>query len=268
MALPDLVDSHCHLTWDSFRPDFDAVLSRMRERGVAQAVIPATSVAVAHKALELARAHSNLFAAAGTHPNDVPDDFDAELAQLDALLGTGDFVGVGETGLDYYRDSTDPIAQRRAFEAHADLALKYALPIIVHIRDRDGVFRAYDDVADVIASKPGLTGVIHCFSGNAAYARRFVDLGFHVSFSGILTFKNGQALREAAKVVPLDRVLVETDAPFLVPEPNRGKIKRCEPAFVADTARILALTLERDEAEVRAATTANTRRLFRLTKPG
>ncbi len=260
--LPPLVDSHCHLTWESYDEDRDAVIGRMAEEGVEQAVVVATSVANARECAALCDAHEGLYPTAGIHPNDVPDDLDAALAELDEVLLGGGFVAVGETGLDYYRDNTVPERQQRSFRHHCRRALENDLPVIVHIRDRDGSWQAFDDVGDIIEEFPGLRGVIHCYTGDPAHARRYLDAGFVISFAGILTFPKGDNVRESALAVPIEETLVETDAPFLAPVPRRGK--RNEPAYVAHTARSLAELKGLSEADVRRITTRNARRLFRL----
>ncbi len=260
--LPDLVDSHCHLTWDSFDEDRDAVIERMAEAGVTQAVVVATGIEDALAAAALCDGREGLYPTAGIHPNDLPEDLDGGLAALEALLLDGGRVAVGETGLDYYRDRVPPERQRRSFEAQIDMALRFDLPLVVHIRDRDGRTDAYDDVARLLENRDGLRGVIHCFTGSADHARRYVAAGCYVSFSGILTFPKGENVREAARAVPIERTLVETDAPFLAPLPYRGK--RNEPAYVAEVARALAPLKGLSEADARRITSRNARTLFRL----
>lgn len=262
-ALPPLVDSHCHLAWPDFDADLAGVVERMHAAGVLQAVCVATDAASAEKARSIADRFAGMIATAGFHPNDVPRDFDAAWREVEAQLRSGRFGAVGETGLDYYRDPVPPELQRVSFDRHAQLARELDLPLIVHIRDRDGQLAAYDDVAQILADVAGVRGVIHCFTGDASHALRYLDLGMHISFSGVLTFKNADNVRAAAQVVPLERTLVETDAPFLSPEPYR-KVRRCEPAFVAATARRLAALKGVAEAEVRAITTRNAQALFAL----
>lgn len=257
-----LVDSHCHLAWDSFTADLDDVLERMRESSVLDAVVVATDAASARRGLALCAASAGLHPTAGLHPNDVPDDLDGELARLAELVGSGGFCAVGETGLDYYRDAVDPARQHRSFRRHADLAADHDLPLVVHIRDRDGSERAFEDVARLLEERRDLRGVIHCYTGSRAYAERYLAAGFFISFSGILTFPKGGNVRDVAAATPLERTLVETDAPFLAPEPWRGR--RNEPAFVGAVARRLAELRGLDEAEVRQRTAANARALFRL----
>jgi TatD DNase family protein len=261
-VLPPLVDSHCHLTAEPFGEDLEAVLDRMRAAGVAEAVVVGTGVADSRAARALAAGRPGLHPTAGIHPNEVPEDVGAALARLEAVLGEGDFVALGETGLDYYRDRVDRGRQSEAFLGHLELARRHDLPVVVHLRDRTGRREVFEDAHALLARRPGVRGVLHCYTGGADDALRFVEGGFFVSFAGILTFRNGANVREAARAVPLERTLVETDAPYLAPEPHRGA--RNEPAFVADTARALAALKGLSEERVRAATAANARALFRL----
>ena len=256
------MDSHCHLTWESFDEDVEEVIDRMRADGVEQAIVVATSVENARACAALCEGREGLYPTVGIHPNDVPEDLAPALAELDGLLHEGGFVALGETGLDYFRDWTDPEPQKRSFRHHCALALANDLPVIVHIRDKDGSVQAYDDVAEIIEEHPGLRGVIHCYTGDPAHAARYLAAGFVISFSGILTFPKGENVRESARFVPIEQTLVETDAPFLAPVPRRGK--RNEPAYVAHTARALAELKGLSESDVRRITTRNTRRLFRL----
>ncbi len=261
-GLPPLVDSHCHLTWDSFEGDLEDVLARMREAGVDQSVVVATSVENAYACAALCEGREGLYPTAGIHPNDVPVDVDAALAALDEALLGGGFVAVGETGLDYYRDNTEPERQKKAFRHQCTLAVENDLPVIVHIRDKEGRWDAFDDTGDIIEEFPGLRGVIHCYTGDPAHAERYLASDFVISFSGILTFPKGENVRESALAVPIERTLVETDAPFLAPIPRRGK--RNEPSFVAHTAKALSELKGLSEADVRRITTKNARQLFRL----
>ena len=261
-----LVDTHCHLAWDSFGPDLEEVLARARGAGVAQMVVVATDPDSAEACARVSAGREGLYPTAGLHPNDLPDPWRPSFDRIEALVRGGGYTAIGETGLDYYRDAVRPARQHESFLAHAHLARAMDLPLIVHIRDKDGSTAAYDDVATVLAEVSGVRGVIHCFTGDAAHAKRYVDLGFYVSFSGILTFPKAENVREAARAVPIERTLVETDAPFLAPIPHRGA--RNEPAFVADTARRLAEVKGLSEEDVRRITTANARALFRLPGDG
>ncbi len=258
-----LVDSHCHLTWSDFDADLDDVVGRMATAGVAQAVCVATDPKSAAKARAIADRFENIFPTAGLHPNDLPENWQEWFADIEGRLRNASAIAVGETGLDYYRDSVPPERQRISFTRHARLARELDVPLIVHIRDQDGRLGAYDDVAEILEETRCERGVIHCYTGDVGHAKRYLDRGFHISFSGILTFKTAQNVRDAANVTPLDRALVETDAPFLSPEPNR-KVRRCEPSFVLHTARRLAELKGVPFEELARITTANARALFRL----
>jgi TatD DNase family protein len=261
-ALSPLVDTHCHLAWESYRDDLDAVLARAREAGVEQMVVVATDPDTAQASAAVCAGREGLFPTTGIHPNDLPEDWRASFARVEAQARAGGFVAIGETGIDHLRDAVPPQRQREAFAAHADLARALDLPVIVHVRDADGRAGAYDDAEAVLRATPGVRGVLHCYTGDAEHAKRYLDLGLCVSFSGILTFPKGENVREAARAVPIERTLVETDAPFLAPIPHRGA--RNEPAFVAATARRLAEVKGLSEDDVRRITTANARDLFRL----
>jgi TatD DNase family protein len=224
--------------------------------------VVATTPEDSARTLALCRGREGLFPTAGLHPNDVPESWDPRALADAVAAGAGAYVAVGETGLDYYRDAVSRERQQSAFEAQIDLARRHDLPVIVHIRDREGRWDAYDDVARTLESAGGARGVIHCYTGDPAHAERYLAAGFYVSFSGILTFPKGENVREAARAVPLARTLVETDAPFLAPLPQRGA--RNEPGFVAHTCAALARLKSVPEAEARAATAANARALFRL----
>lgn len=258
-----LVDSHCHLTWPDFEPDLDAVIERMHAVGVERAVCVATDPKSAARAREIADRFDVIHPTAGLHPNDLQDEWRDDFADIEARLRDGRAIAVGETGLDYYRDWVPAERQRTSFARHATLARELDLPLIVHIRDQDGRWGAYDDVDLLLEETRCTRGVIHCYTGDVAHAERYLARGFLVSFSGIVTFKGAQNVRDAAKATPLDRVLVETDAPFLSPEPHR-KVKRCEPAFVRNTAERLAEVKGVALRELARVTTDNARRLFRL----
>jgi len=261
-ALPPLVDTHCHLAWDSLKDDVDVVVARARAAGVDEMVVVATDSATARASAAICEGRAGLYPTTGLHPNDVPADFEAEWARIEAQARSGRFVAIGETGIDTYRDAVALDRQRASFLAHVRLARELDLPVIVHLRDHDGVFGAYDVAAGVLASVPGVRGVVHCFTGDAAHASPFLDLGLYVSFSGIVTFPKGENVRDAARAVPIERMLVETDAPYLAPIPHRGA--RNEPAFVAATARRLAEVKGLSEADVRRITTRNAHDLFRI----
>ncbi len=252
-----LIDSHCHLDMD-FDADRDAVLARARSAGVgAMVTIGASgSFDANRKAVALAAAHDVIHATVGVHPHEAASVDDAVLDAIAALAAEPKVVAIGETGLDYHYEHSPRAAQRQAFARFVQLARRLALPLVVHLREAD------DDAVEVLRGE-GATevgGVIHCFSGDATSARRFLDLGFHISFSGIVTFKTADALREAARIVPADRLMVETDAPFLAPIPYRGR--RNEPALVVRTAAVIAEVRGESMERVATATSANTVRLF------
>jgi TatD DNase family protein len=225
-----LFDTHCHLTWHADTDPPAERVARARASGVERLLTVAVDLASARECATIAASIPGVQASAGIHPNDVPQaaDLDASLAELASLLHDGEFVAVGESGLDYFRDWSEPADQIASLEAHLDLAEAHELPIILHCR------AAADALHEVLSSRGrAISGVMHCFSEGAAHARRFLDLGLHVSFAGNLTYPKSDELRAAASLIPADRLLVETDAPFLAPQTKRGK--RNEPAYVAHT---------------------------------
>ena len=255
-----MIDSHCHLDFAEYANDRGQVLARARGAGITAFVCIGSGkdTVSAREAVSLAAAEPDIWAAVGVHPHDVARMSEADWSELDALARAPRVVGIGETGLDYHYDHSPREAQLAAYERFVELARAVRRPVISHVRD------AHDDAARILrdAGAPEVGGVIHCFTGGVAEARKYLDLGHHLSFSGILTFKNAQPIREAAAFAPLERILVETDAPFLAPIPHRGK--RNEPAFIVETLRVLAEVRGAAVADVDAATTENTRRLFGL----
>jgi TatD DNase family protein len=255
-----MIDSHCHLDFEAFGPDREQVLARAREAGVTCFICigSGSDTVSARQSVALAAEQPDVFAAVGVHPHDVARMSEADWTELEGLARAPRVVGIGETGLDFHYNHSPADVQRQAYERFVALARAVGRPVISHVRD------AHDDAVDILtrAGAAEVGGVIHCFTGGVAEARRYLDLGHHLSFSGILTFKNAQPIRDAAAFAPLDRVLVETDAPYLAPIPHRGK--RNEPAFMKETLRVLAEVRGAGVAEVEAATAANTRRLFRL----
>jgi len=255
-----IIDSHCHLDMDDFAPDQAEVLGRATTAGVsAMITIGAGGPLEANdRAVALARTHPQVYATVGVHPHEASVVSDAVLGTIQGLAREPKVVAIGETGLDYHYDNSPRPQQRAAFARFIQLARTLTLPIVVHLRDADR------DALEILRAERGSEngGVIHCFSGDAASARAYLDLDFHISFSGIVTFKNAEALREAARIVPADRLMVETDAPFLAPEPYRGR--RNEPALVVRTAAVLAAVRGETLETVAERTCANTRRLFHL----
>lgn len=261
-ALPagtSLIDSHCHLDVD-FTADRPAVLDRARRAGVsAMVTIGASGTFDANRAaIALASASPEIFATVGIHPHEASTVSDGTLSELAALAHHPRVVAIGETGLDYHYDHSPRAQQRAAFARFIELARRLNRPIVVHLREADA------DAAEILRSERAheVGGVIHCFSGDVASARHFLDLGFHISFSGIVTFKSADGPRAAARLVPLDRLMVETDAPFLAPVPYRGR--RNEPALVVRTAAVVAELRGEPLDRLAAATHENTERLFRL----
>jgi TatD DNase family protein len=252
-----LIDSHCHLNYEGLVERQDEVLDNARQRGVQGFLNISTRQKEWGDVIAVAERHEDVWASVGVHPHEA--DAHPHLGAAALAEGTNNprVVAIGECGLDYYYDKSDRQAQRERFEAHIDAARQTGLPLIVHTRD------AEKDTAEILeraVKEQGVTGVLHCFTGSAELARKGLDLGFYVSLSGIVTFKNAQDLQQTAKWLPADQMLVETDAPFLAPVPHRGR--KCEPAFVADTASFVAQLRGEDPNALGEATTANFFRLF------
>ena len=266
MTTPVLVDSHAHVAEPAFEADRAAVLARAAAAGVTTIVcVGATgSVDTNAPAVALAGEHDGVrvVASVGIHPHEAATADDAAFETLRQLAGRPGVVALGETGLDYYYDHSPRAAQLDAFARTAALARELALPLVVHVRD------AHADAVGVLRTEPlgPAGGVIHCFTGGAGDVRPYLDLGLHISISGIVTFRNAEALRDAARAIPLDRLLIETDSPYLAPVPNRGK--RNEPAHVRLVAENLASIREEPLDALAAATTANALRLFGLVQKG
>ena len=252
-----LIDSHAHLTFDPFDNDRDEVLRRSREKGVETIITIGTELRSSRAAVALSERYEMVFASAGVHPHAVDDFDDADWAQLAALWAHPRVCAVGETGLDYYYDYGDRARQRLLFRRHLEAAGQVGLQVVVHIRD------AFDDAFDLMA-QVGLPcgGVVHCFTGGPAECERALSLGMYISLSGIVTFKSAKSLRSAVPLIPSERLLVETDAPYLAPVPNRGK--RNEPANVVYTARAVAELRGVAYEALCRTTRANTIRLFGL----
>lgn len=252
-----LIDSHCHLNYEGLVERQDEVLDAARARGVAGFLNISTRQKEWAAIIATAERNPDVWASVGVHPHEADAHPDLGAAALIEGADHPKVIAIGECGLDYYYDKSDRQAQRERFEAHIEAARATGLPLVIHTRD------AEDDTAEILTSavrKGGVSGVLHCFTGSAELARKGLDLGFLISLSGIVTFKNAADLQATAKWIPEDMLLVETDSPFLAPVPNRGKT--CEPAFVADTAAFVA-ELRGVETEALAdATTANFFRLF------
>ena len=252
-----LIDSHCHLNYPGLAERQEEVLANARARGITGFLNISTRQKEWGEVVGVAERNDDVWATIGVHPHEADAHPDLGAAALIEAAGHPRVIAIGECGLDYFYDKSDRAAQRDRFQAHIEAARAAGLPLVVHTRD------AEDDTAEALAreaGKGGVTGVLHCFTGSAKLARKALDLGFYVSISGIVTFKNAQDLQQTAKIIPLDRLLVETDAPFLAPVPNRGKT--CEPAYVADTAAFLSELRNEPLDVLAAATTANFFRLF------
>ena len=263
VALPlgaTLIDSHCHLDEERFAADREAVITRALAAGVTRMVTIGASggMQANHAAVALAQQHAAIFATVGIHPHEASTVTPAVIDDINRLARSPKVVGVGETGLDYYYDNSPRAAQQDGFRQFVALARQLRLPLVVHLRD------AYDDAVAILRHEHAadVGGVIHCFSGDRQAARALLDLGFYLSFSGIVTFKTADELRAVARMVPAERVLVETDAPFLAPVPYRGK--RNEPAYVVHTAAAIATQRGRPLDDIAELTRTNTERLFRL----
>ena len=248
------IDSHCHL--DSL-DDAGAALERARAAGVAGMVTVGTDLGTSRRCVELAGSAPGVWATVGIHPYDAKGFGPAELAEVVRLAGAPKVVAIGEVGLDYYRDHSPRQDQHRAFRAQIGAAKDLGKALVLHVRD------ALDDAFDVLADEgPPDRLVFHCFSGGTDEARRAVELGGHVSFAGNVSYRGAELLREAARAVPLERLLVETDAPYLAPVPHRGKPN--EPAFVVAVGEALASATGRSVDEIGEATAANACRVFGL----
>ena len=272
-----LIDSHAHLDSERYADDREAMLRRAWEAGVGTVL----SIGIGEQAAGMDRALAicrefngrpesgagipKLFASAGVYPHNATEIDDAVLAKLDSLLAEPEVIACGEIGLDYYHEGAPHLAQREGLVKQLEIAAARKRPILIHCRPKDGATDAWDDLFEILDAhwRPtGLGGVMHCFGGGWEQARRSLDLGFLVSFAGNLTYPKAQPLRDVAARMPLDRVLVETDAPWLAPAPHRGK--RNEPAWVLRTALVLAEVLGVNEEEISSATTKNFNRLFRF----
>jgi TatD DNase family protein len=255
-----IIDTHCHLADRKLDVDLEGVLRRAAEAGIGAMVSigAISSIETDRRTVEIAEAHPHIYAAIGVHPHDAKDCDAERLNALRELAQSKKVVAIGESGLDFHYMHSPVEAQEAALRRQLELAAEFELPIVIHCRNAED--RMVAIVREV--GMPSRGGVIHCFTGNRDAAREFVALGFHISFSGIVTFRNAREVQDAAPTVPDDRVMVETDAPYLAPEPYRGK--RNEPAFVRRTLEVLA-KLRGIEAEGLAAITSeNARRLFGL----
>ncbi|MBN2759282.1 MAG: TatD family hydrolase [Rhodobacteraceae bacterium] len=257
MTQPQLVDSHCHLDFPDFDGEHEAVIGRAHAAGVTRMVTICTKLSALPKVQAIAEAHDSVFFAAGTHPMSVAKEPMVTVAELVALAAHPKMVGIGETGLDYHYTAESAAVQAESLRIHIEAARQTKLPLIIHARDAD------EDMARILTEEHragAYTCVMHCFSSSATLAQATLDLGFYLSMSGIAAFPRSADLRAIFASAPADRILVETDAPYLAPPPHRGR--RNEPAYTAHTARVGAEVFGMTEAAFAAQTSANFDRLF------
>ena len=252
-----LIDTHCHLFYDDLKNDLSGVLDRAYSLGVNQFICVATNMEDARECLLMGESHENIFASAGVHPHDAKDAPDDFVDQIYDLMTFDSMVAVGEMGLDYFRNISDPEIQKNVFRAQMGIAQDLKKPVIFHNRDAD------DDVIKILKEFPDVRGVAHCFSSNLETAKAFMELGYFISFSGNLTFKNSH-LPGVAKDLPLDRIMVETDSPYLSPVPHRGKPN--EPGRTRFVAEKLAEIHDVPLKIIAEKTSANASDLFGLPK--
>ncbi len=251
-----LVDSHCHLDFKDFNGELDEVVARAGEAGVGMMVTIGTTLRGFEGVLKVAETYDNIVCTVGIHPHEAEAEPDVDTARLVELAQHPKVVGIGETGLDYFYEHSPREAQKTNFRAHIEASRETKLPLVIHTRDAD------EDMAEILTEEMGkgtFPALLHCFSSSRALAMTALDLGLYISLSGIVTFRSATELQATAKDVPLERLLVETDAPYLAPVPKRGK--RNEPSFVAHTAAKVA---ELQGIEVEALTAATTDNFFRL----
>ncbi|HKS84606.1 MAG TPA: TatD family hydrolase [Pseudolabrys sp.] len=247
-----LVDSHCHLDFPDFAAELDAVVARARAAGIGRMVTISTRVRKHAQVLGIAEKFPDVFCSVGTHPNHAHEEPEIDAKALIAVAKHPKVVAIGEAGLDYFRKGSPREAQAAGLRQHIAAARETGLPLVIHSRDCD------DDMARILREESGkgaFPAILHCFTGGRDLAFTAIDLGHYVSFTGILTFRNSEGLREIAAALPADRIMVETDAPYLAPLPHRGK--RNEPAYVAETAKVLADVRGVSPDEIARQTTEN-----------
>jgi len=254
----DVIDTHAHLNLEEFGEDYEDAIDRAQDAGVTQIVCVGTSAESSHRAMQIAARHLGIVhATTGIHPNYAMEAHPDEWDHIDMLAHEPEVVGIGETGIDYHREHTPPEIQKAFFRRHLEFAAKYDKPVIIHSRKAEG------DDEEVVQDFLGeVRGIRHCFSGSAEEAERWVEMGFHISFAGNVTWSGRKQLKEAAKAVPAGRLLVETDCPYLTP--SGAESRRNEPAFVVNTLTALSELRGVDPEELATQTTANAKRLFRI----
>lgn len=257
-----IVDSHCHLNYKGIKEEQGAVIDRARAAGVGCMLAINTKLREYSEIVDIVETYDDIFGTVGIHPHEAESEPDVAVPALIERAAHPKIVGIGETGLDYYYDNAPRDMQQVNFRAHIAASRETGLPLIVHTRDAD------EDCVRIMReemNKGAFPGVIHCFTASQMLADATMEMGFYISISGIVTFKSAKALQETAKKIPLDRLLIETDSPFLAPVPHRGKT--CEPAFVADTAQFLADLRGETVEELGEKTTANFFKLFNKVSP-
>ncbi|MBW8041953.1 MAG: TatD family deoxyribonuclease [Planctomycetes bacterium] len=254
-----LIDTHCHLTFGQLADDVEQVIARSLTAGVTAWITVGTDPDHNQKVIELARKYDNMYAAVGVHPHDAKDVTDQAIRQLHALSQNKKVVAIGETGLDFHYDHSPRDKQAEVFKSHLQLAQELNLPVIIHSRE------AFDETMEILQrSGPDLEKVVfHCFSGSPEQAKIVLDAGFYISFTGVVTFKNAESIRQAAEIVPLDRLMLETDCPYMSPEPMR-KQKINEPALMIHTAKFLAELKGMDLPDFAASVTATSKSFFNM----
>jgi len=254
-----LIDTHAHLAFEPLLSDIDGVLKRSIDAGVTRWITVGTNTPENQKSVAIAQKYDNLYTALGIHPHYANDVTADDFAELEKLAENEKVVAVGETGLDFHYDFSERPAQKKLFEKHLELAEKLNLPLIIHSRE------AFDDTVEILQQQGGDVEkiVFHCFTGTADQAKVILDKGWYISFTGVVTFKNANDIREAAKIVPPDRLMLETDCPYMTPEPMR-KQKVNEPALMIHTAKFLADLKGVSFEELAIAATANSRIFFNI----
>ncbi|GIW47024.1 MAG: hypothetical protein KatS3mg078_0901 [Deltaproteobacteria bacterium] len=247
------VDTHAHL---EMLEDVEVVIKRALAHGVSRVVAVSSNLESSRRTLEIARTFPQVFAAIGVHPHEALSLNKEVLEELEKLSENQKVVAIGETGLDYHYMNSPREVQIASFKNHIELAKRFSLPLVIHVRD------AHEDMVSILKEQiaEGVKGVIHCFTGDYLTANRYIDMGFYISFSGIITFKNADKIREAARIIPLERLLIETDSPYLAPFPFRGK--RNEPAYVVYVAEKIAELRGELLEKIAEETTRNAKELF------
>ena len=257
----ELIDTHCHLTFEPLADDVPGVVQRSRAAAVSRWITVGTSIEDSGRAVALAARHEGMYATVGVHPHDARLVNDEMLAELETLARAHKVVALGETGLDYHYHFSDPHEQQRAFVAHLEMAASLDLPVIIHCRE------AFDDTMAILKRAEAVRRVVfHCFGGTGEQAALLLERGYFISFTGVVTFKNAEKAREAAQIVPPKRLMIETDCPYMSPEPVR-RHKPNEPALMVHTAQFLATLKGVSLADLAQATTQTAEAFFRLAGP-